>query len=121
MSVDNQISQARPVLAGVPQGSPLSPVLYNLFTYDIPKQVGVDLYLFADDTAITYKSKNARLITERLQNHLNQILLWMKSWKININGNKTQAIFFTRGKKTRPHGHVKIDTLDIPWVNQVKF
>jgi hypothetical protein len=42
----------REMKAGVPQGSVLSPTLYNLYINDTPKTVGVNLALFADDTCL---------------------------------------------------------------------
>ena len=38
--------------AGVPQGSVLGPILYLLFTYDLPVSNNVAIDTFADDTAI---------------------------------------------------------------------
>ena len=37
------------VTRGVPQGSCLSPLLFNIFVRDIPKQSNVDTTQFADD------------------------------------------------------------------------
>lgn len=45
---------------GVPQGSVLSPILYNIFTYDIPKHNLSEFALFADDTGICTLSRRYR-------------------------------------------------------------
>ena len=49
VSVDGTCSAVRPVAAGVPQGSVLGPVLYLVYTNDLPVLPGVTLSLFADD------------------------------------------------------------------------
>ncbi|GBP29609.1 Probable RNA-directed DNA polymerase from transposon X-element [Eumeta japonica] len=52
-------STRRLIRAGVPQGSALSPLLYSAYTNDIPRpSSGVQLALFADDTALFYKCRN---------------------------------------------------------------
>jgi hypothetical protein len=38
--------------AGAPQGSILSPTLYNLYINDTPQAIGIHLTLFADDTCL---------------------------------------------------------------------
>ncbi|CAF4894521.1 unnamed protein product [Pieris macdunnoughi] len=40
------------ILAGVPQGSVLGPVLYTIFTSDLPRTSEVNIATYADDTAI---------------------------------------------------------------------
>ena len=47
--IDGSYSSVQPVAAGVPQGSVLGPVLYLVYTNDLPTQPGVTLSLYADD------------------------------------------------------------------------
>jgi hypothetical protein len=50
MQVEVQISTPRDIQAGAPQGSVLSPTLYNLCINDIALTSGVNLALCAGDT-----------------------------------------------------------------------
>jgi hypothetical protein len=50
VSVEVEMSTPRYMQAGEPQGSVLSPTLYNLYINDTPQTTGMNLALFADDT-----------------------------------------------------------------------
>ncbi|GBP64389.1 Probable RNA-directed DNA polymerase from transposon BS [Eumeta japonica] len=64
--LDNTYSSMRPIRAGVPQGSTLSPLLYFAYVNDIPRPpTGVQLALFADDTALYLRSNYIRNILPR--------------------------------------------------------
>jgi hypothetical protein len=52
VSVEGEMSTPREMQAGVPQGSVLSPTLYNIFINDTPQTPGVNLALFVDDTCL---------------------------------------------------------------------
>jgi retron-type reverse transcriptase len=52
VSVEGEMSTPREMQAGVPQGSVLSPTLYNIYVNDPPQTQGVHLALFADDTCL---------------------------------------------------------------------
>ncbi|PSN42154.1 RNA-directed DNA polymerase from mobile element jockey [Blattella germanica] len=55
------------IQAGVPQGSVLAPILYNIYTSDIPTSPQVNLALYADDTAIYTSNRNLRYARLTLQ------------------------------------------------------
>jgi hypothetical protein len=52
VSVEGEISTPREMQAGVPQGSVLSPTMFNLYINDAPQTHGVHLALFADDICL---------------------------------------------------------------------
>jgi Reverse transcriptase (RNA-dependent DNA polymerase). len=55
--MDGARAEWKPMLAGLPQGAILSPMLYNLYTSDIPISVVSELALYADDICIYDKFK----------------------------------------------------------------
>ena len=95
VSYQNGKSVRLPVRAGVPQGSISGPILYNIFTSDLPDlPTGCQKSLFADDTSIPVKGRNLRVITIRLQKGLDIFNSYLKNWKITPNASKTQLIIF---------------------------
>lgn len=107
---------------GVPQGSVLSPSLYNIYISDIPKDKDCVLSLFADDTAISTSSRFFKTIKTRLTKYHAKIEKFFHKWKIKTNNSKTQAIFCTNRKsKQLPTEALTLNNCDIPWNNSIKY
>lgn len=120
--VGNDMSASCSFTYGVPQGSVLSPILYNIFTADIPKDNKCEIALYADDTAIYTSSKLSNCITNRLSKYFFKIKKYFHKWKIKINVEKTQAIFFTnRRKKQLPSETITLDGRQITWTNTLIY
>jgi hypothetical protein len=60
---------------GIPQGSVLGPILFVLYTNDLPDAVESEAYLFADDTNI-FRSINSIDDQQILQNDLIKLENW---------------------------------------------
>ncbi|GBP00546.1 Probable RNA-directed DNA polymerase from transposon BS [Eumeta japonica] len=91
-------STRRLIRAGVPQGSTLSPLLYSAYTNDVPRpsSSGVQLALFADDTALFYGNRNrsTRFTLLPLQRAIDELGQWFRKWRIEVNPDKSAAIQF---------------------------
>ena len=55
---------------------------------------------YADDTAIYCSGVSPHEIMDNMQNALNILFDYFVKWKIKINAEKSQAIFFTRKRKS---------------------
>lgn len=55
---------------GLPQGSAISPTLFNIYTNNIPNNRYTKTALFADDLAIFTRAKMKSTIKRRLETHL---------------------------------------------------
>ncbi|KAG8237487.1 hypothetical protein J437_LFUL017032 [Ladona fulva] len=104
------VSPTRPIYAGVPQGSVLGPLLFNLFTHDMPRDFGrhVEIDLYADDLTMFASSIYKEQAVRYLQRAVDEMESYYKKWKINLNQEKTKALLFQLL-------HLEIDDHVIPW------
>ena len=90
-----------PVTSGVPQGSVLGPVLFNLFTSELPNYVKSSLPQYADDTVL-YRIIRSANDTVILQNDLDIISKWYTDNWMQLNSNKCTIMHVTRSRSQIP-------------------
>lgn len=105
--------------AGVPQGSVLGPILYLIFTADLPTMDGVEIGTFADDTAALTVHDEPTHASHMLQRSLNSITEWLITWRIKANEAKSVQVTFTTRRDTCPP--VKLNGVQIPQANEVRY
>ena len=93
----NHKSRSFQVHRGVPQGSVLGPVLFSLFTNDLPASLpsSVSCSLYADDLAIWSSFPSAPTAVEATQGALFRLERWSKYWCLPLNPSKCGASFFS--------------------------
>ena len=94
-------SDIRKVERGVPQGSILGPLLFNIFINDVCNCSDVlKMVLFADDTTVLYSDPDAYKLANIMSCELEKFYTWTKCNKLEINCNKTCTILFGPKIKT---------------------
>ena len=83
-----RISDKVKVKSGVPQGSVLGPILFLIYINDIEDKIKCDTFKFADDT------KLVGCVDDRnnLQNDINALSDWCKTWQMPINIEKCKVM-----------------------------
>lgn len=112
-------SQIKEIKAGVPQGSVLGPILYLLFTRDIPLTDNTTMGTFADDTAIISVGDTIEEATNKLQSAIDGINLWTKRWRIKLNETKSVRVDYTNRKVNQLP--VVINNVPLPHANSAKY
>lgn len=115
----HSFSSIFPILAGVPQGSDLSPDLYNIFTSDFPQTQSTISATYADNTSILSSDSDSSKAFNALQHHLDLIEEWSSNWKIKINAEKSVHVPFALNKKNTPI--LTLQGVPIPSSTQVKY
>ena len=95
-------SPVKPIMAGVPQGSVLGPLLYVLYVADILTSSHTEIATFADDTALLSPHNNYTTAVNNLQTAADELLDWTKKWKIQLNKEKSVRVDYS----LRKHGYV---------------
>lgn len=85
---------------GVPQGSKLGPILYNLYTADIKVESSEKIghLQYADDTLIWYSGGKSEDIARGLEKEIRKISLEMEGWGIKVNKDKTTFLAIRNNK-----------------------
>ena len=71
--LNGQTSSWKYILAGVPQGSVLGPLLFLVYINDLPNGIESPCKIFADDTSLFSKVKDETSSDTQLNNDLNKI------------------------------------------------
>ena len=94
--IDGHKSEELPLMAGVPQGSKLGPLLFIIFLNDIVSNLESTPYLYADDTTLIANASSTYETTNILNRDLAKIYNWALTWKVTFNPSKTKDIIFSK-------------------------
>ena len=110
VKVNNFLSDFLTLLSGVPQGSILGPILFNIFLNDLLSTLKLsDLFSFADDNSILTTADNIDHFFLTLKHELELAVKWFKDNHMIVNRDKFQAMILQNSRNSKNYEPVKLE------------
>lgn len=123
--VENVLSEPRKINIGVPQGTVLGPIFFNIYIRSLTDQgIMAKIISYADDTVIIFCGDAWEEVRSRAENGLKKVKTWLDIHKLSLNLQKTNYVAFTKIDRNRPDfTYLEIDTFEekIKEVPYVKY
>ncbi|KAL3222183.1 hypothetical protein MRX96_028919 [Rhipicephalus microplus] len=87
---------------GSPQGSPISPMLWNVVIHDLlclPLPMGITIQAYADDTSVVIPAESRECLGEVGSAVLKNIVKWTIGARVTLSTEKTYCVLFSNGHR----------------------
>ena len=122
VKINNSFSSTKSISIGTPQGSTLSPLLFNIFINDFVKcSDSLHFNQYADDTSIFMSDKSIDNLYLRMNTELKKIGSWIEANFLSLNVNKSAYLLFSGRKLVRTVPQLKICNQEISRKSDIKF
>jgi hypothetical protein len=117
----NVTSELSRISVGVPQGSCIGPLLYSIYSNDLPRFIDNDInkVLYADDTTLIAVSNDLADLEHNFNDVLSSLWEWCKFNRLSLNVAKNKAMLFSNRLGNVPQVHINNTPID--YVNNFKY
>ena len=95
---ESKQSRLRHLKNGVPQGSVMGSLLFNIYTYDLPSMI-FSKFAYADDLALLHSSGNWKDLEGTLSQDMCTLLAYLQTWRLKLSHTKTVTTTFHLNKR----------------------
>ena len=90
---DSKQSRSRRLRNGLPQGSVLALLPFNIYTCDLPSMTS-QKYAYAVDLALVYASRDWKAVEDTLSQDMTTLSVCLQTWKLKLSNTKTVMTAF---------------------------
>lgn len=121
LSFDGQVEAFKLIITGIPQGSPISPILFLIYIRDLFKSRAIKYLSYIDDISLSYTSTSLRKNIKLLEDEVHKLFNLAKDNAIEFDLSKTELIHWTNTKDSELCPVTLPDKTQVPSKNVVKW
>ncbi|GFY60460.1 RNA-directed DNA polymerase from mobile element jockey [Trichonephila inaurata madagascariensis] len=121
VKLNNVLYNQCPILASTPQGSILSPALYNIYASDFPTNGNLTVCFLADVAAILCYSNTVNQAINYTQVYILKLQVLLTKWRLTINAEKTNVIVFRKNRSLNSPPPLQMFHQTITWTFEINY